>query len=1697
MDVLRHCRTNVQICEDIENIPFAVYQRPQGGQDQCGWLQKLVATLRATGSLCAKVDNELWVFGNVSKEAGTALEGLSVRVEHTEEGEFETGIVEAADGSQAREIVLAAIQGSITFKLAQSCGVLRVGDWTWLCPGGGEDEQPGAILLKLHLKMNENRGLYAITTTEESHLSTLSLASQAKATVKLAPSGLVASVLEASDDDPDLISGDAWKAMVATELAMDCVEIPDQAVWVPVALLRGDIPTKFTWPAQLCLSYRDQRQRRGLDIADAEWKHLFIPPEHIDGFKHPLTFAEEWFSGKDDREKALGQTAAPMLDSGLGLEEGTIATAGSEMEGVVARSSPFIQRLADQHTAMAGIYPTPEDNLMPSNASQQPQQHQQTDHPATTNPTDAHVTGADTISGGDTQDALRHTSISNGPVLQHMHDDLFEDIGNDMGFGGGEVGDADFDFFNEDIEAAPENAIEDVPMNDDAQENVAAHIAMDRSQQDSTAPIGTERLGGDHQSDVRSYGDETVPLAQSAILDHAADADQQSSLPVADDQAQEQPVQEPEKPLSPFGIRERLLPPPIPASAKAPANNGIGHQNRRSSAFDPVTFRDGLDLFSRYTHPLNRNPPHDRDAGSRNDISLPPKRKKSKPKERSEDMLSDVSESEEDSFTTATSMSEDEVMPKLLWHPNKRKRDDAYGLASGDDDCLWSQEENATVTRGATEEMADMLKYLSCGRSFPAASDDGDSAARNATSMISTASHGLELTVPAIQDSGDLSKLDVVYIAQLASEQAISCLPTMVQELDTTIARSNEESFAASTALQQIVEQLLSMSVPGTAACNISNLAMIRDAQSARAPSSQPSRPGLPRPPPQRNEAAAPGPDLLPIAPPYIRVQRGHDKYEMLPPALGFWEPLSLAPCNGPKNIRAFCVYPNNEDLRRLMDMFMSELGGVYESCKLGSHVHIRNVNDDDELDDFEDGLAAVSLDEEAPVTLEAALRAYQVTCTELGTFLANVGHLEGERDRTMVIYLLDVFPQHPRILHHLSACFWLLYKAYRDNLPKAARSVQRCDIVLQILPVGLVASADTLICLDSKQLGALAKEVYDRCPPCFNHELHSALPNYAAPFVELAAPPPKRIGFQLSAEPPSDLLHEASSLHVAYAISADEQWLTVSWVDNTGRYSSIASFCLRGKMFEEVIEDVWDRTRDILAARGVSWRVIIVTTSRVEESIKMCWRKTIEKPRKQPYSVTLLTADLDPKLRLSAPNQSNSSDDPAASSGAAFLTPVSTPSAQNITTVTPEASTQTSNAPPTPAPSDSFANAAAALDADPDAHLVDLTDESLGILFNTSYSSVTASSSGTLASGALIKRGNGASRHLESMRLDLLWTVQVRPNGTVDEGGARHAEMTLREVVRAYRALSVLTRAKGLDGSGSGGAQRLAVAPLHLRLCYCGLKDKNFAVCSSNLFFLDRSDFLLTLNHHHPPPPTNQPTLNVAAPSPPQSRITTTITTTIITIIITTIITTMTQVILIVAGTLAALVANIFLAFIALYFLSLDLNGPVRPQRHQVPAITASPPSPPSPLLPGRSSVDASKGAGHPMMRREWDWEKRERQRADARAVRRQQAAIEAARLDQARRQTSAFRQPLLLRPALTINRPRVAVTTAAAPPAAVKPTPKPVTGDGKVKLTANGSLFPRGFAICQVRHAEIDSQRRENALWLSRGFTILLRAV
>jgi len=863
-------------------------------------------------------------------------------------------------------------------------------------------------------------------------------------------------------------------------------------------------------------------------------------------------------------------------------------------------------------------------------------------------------------------------------------------------------------------------------------------------------------------------------------------------------------------------------------STNAVHSNGIDlPKHRRHSTFDPVTFSSETDLNRKYIYQYAATSTSldvESHLGGPT-IGLPQKHKKPRfrrPADQADqdpEALGESSESGEDSYESASSMSDEGLPPKLPWETKKRKRTEVNTLsplAGSFDNPLSDGDTYATATDCRSELQTQTLMAQLLGQSPLTNKSGANIASGGNVSVVGDAIDGDQLSInntgrlPSMEVLFQLSKLDLIYTAQLVSEQAVTCMPHVVRSLDQSAVDQKQWS-AIGAAAVLLAENTLKEVMPSAERCDVVRLALVREPPSRTAAAPSKLRPGQPRPP-QRSEGASLGPDIIPMAAPYTRVKRSQETYEMLPPALDFWQPLSLAPSNGPKDVRAFAVFPLNEDLQKLVEAFLRDVGTVYETCRLGSHVSTRNVQGNNELDDYEDGLAPVELGGEE--TVDAALSAYCSTCVELGTFLASIGR--AETDRTIVIYLVDPFSVTTKASQYLCACFWQLYKAYRDNTPRLPRNQARSDIVLQIVPIELIASKESLITLNAQQLEAMAKEVHDRCPPSrpSGAEVTSELPNFAAPFVELASPPPKRVGFQLTADPPRDLLHEGSVLHLAYATSADGQWIVAAWTDNTGRYHSSVSFCLRGKSFVEVAEDVWERTRDIMIAREVTWRVFIITAEELDNSTLACWRALIEQPRRQAFSVTLLFAELDPGVGLTPPDLS--SDDTSnshATLGAGFLTPATTPQG---TTVTVSPDTGGYNAPPTPAPSET---AIALVENDPDALLIDLSDESWGVLYSPALFAMFPSCG--IAHGALFKRGpvgleTGSDpitrAQLPCMLVSLTWTIQVRPNGQVDEGNVKQAEVMLRDVLKLYRNLTVLTKARGLhDGEDS------SAVPVHL----------------------------------------------------------------------------------------------------------------------------------------------------------------------------------------------------------------------------------------------------------------------------------------
>jgi len=544
------------------------------------------------------------------------------------------------------------------------------------------------------------------------------------------------------------------------------------------------------------------------------------------------------------------------------------------------------------------------------------------------------------------------------------------------------------------------------------------------------------------------------------------------------------------------------------------------------------------------------------------------------------------------------------------------------------------------------------------------------------------------------------------------------------------------------------------------------------------------------------------------------------------------------------KNVMAYCVYPDSAELTFAVRSFMDSIAAAYEGSRLGIHAKGEDV------DDIEDGLVPVDL---PSFDTNDVLRSLRQTCTRLGTLLAKVAAAidfddeaskpdEASKIGSFVIYIVDIF-NHRHALRDICASFWALFQAYQ-HASRTSASTLRLDLVLQVIPINCIASSLAPVIPTPSSMMAVAREVHDRCPPSAPTDDHSALHIPSASAIQLEENLPRQIQFKLTADPPSDLMHENSHLHLAYAWSLDGMWIAAAWTDNAGKYQAIVPYCLRGgRSFSEVAYEIWQATLGIMQARKVTWRLCIARAGVMEKHEADAWVALATAPSPIPIGTSLIAVDTDPLLGLHYAAATTVSAPPAAPTS---LTPANTPGAQ--TGVSPDATAAAAGA-PTPAATPGEPPAAPDVTNDPDARLVDITDETCGIILshrrNNSNSLITYNPA--LASGLLVKRGRehgAAVSPLPDFSLaqklgsgsdvvpvgplaagfNLLW---VGNTGKVASGEASTAmspargtcESILREYLVMFRGLGLLARVRGVRGCRGG------VVPWHVGVAVRGVR--------------------------------------------------------------------------------------------------------------------------------------------------------------------------------------------------------------------------------------------------------------------------------
>lgn len=1142
-----------------------------------------------------------------------------------------------------------------------------------------------------------------------------------------------------------------------------------------------------SWPSVLCF-----RKRSGSMLHDLGLGKVLSGE---DGDFDPLDNAKQWFDSNPEREELFSKRRKKEQQESATQET---ATADGRHQARNDSSPLTLRRIsnagATAAAAAGAMYPTPPDGVQ-----QQPGVTPSFDVAMPSPPnqsTSAAAVGVDPTSNGEGRQSRSLSGGWDGDLKREQSDtvfsdgeNLFGDLGEDL-FENNELTDADFSFFDQDT---GDNGLDlsGLPGVSDAMD-----LTMASDQADVEGSHGAAALTDTEVKEPVSSGF-TKPELKHARSTLGEENRQPTSSGDARAVVAAGTKRQP-SPFDPDTVYKRVRasfsgPPAVKAAvAKQPTS-------RRQSVFEKVEFDPSLSLASNkygYSGQFGYALPtkEDGDLASTHDASavaipsIQQRRRKTQkdpqPNASFGLLMAKITTGLENNFLNSS--------PAKLDGP----------LSDDDRMSRVSDQEDSSVTTGEPDSPAkhsimrraaddDNLSLTASFRDFEQHSAVESPA--YAMADLSRLSQPGTPELPVTRYFADpepwplqLSCRDeeLITTAQILTEQAVSGSLSLGPKnaADAEIQETRRSVVNAARNSVQCLRSVLPESLSNAAECQFRPFIEVQDAQLLGQPSRMQPRP------------AGQGivlPNLFQIPAPHVELRRYDSKLSVLPSAVSFWESLGLSPSQGAKDINAICVFPNWRGMQDNVAWFLDRIRSTYESLKMGAFDRLLYGAE------LPSGLFPYDVDKPSASPLSATAPQSSSVLSAAMTKLANDLARFIVTEKNHVVYFV-YSAESPGSIVQACAAFQDLFEKYKKAVADRKETVSN-ELVLQLIPVDYVASESTLTILSPSEYARLCIETYDRCTA-----FGGPMP---APAIVLEAPLPRVIEFKPTASPSANVLYENSCIHIAYARSVDERWVTAAWTDNRGIKQMTASYCLgrRGKplstSLEEIMREIWETTHDLMSMWKVHWRVIVTKCGPMEQNEVESWIALAQSETKASMSLTLMTVDTNPSLQLIPPAPKI----PVTISSAFYTTPVSTP--QPVATVSPE---QSSANPPTPsmgyagaghpmsvttpgASSGAADGSAAAAEPDADATLVDVTDTTWGavVAHRLNNSSSLTELSPAAHSGYLVKRSGARPEDPP---------VAMEVNVIHSEGNNPRAyEAVLREMLMYFRGLGTLARLRGV----------------------------------------------------------------------------------------------------------------------------------------------------------------------------------------------------------------------------------------------------------------------------------------------------------
>lgn len=1153
---------------------------------------------------------------------------------------------------------------------------------------------------------------------------------------------------------------DKWKSLAATKL--EKASLPHDEAWLRVSLRSTTSQDQLDclWPGSLCLEIPSPQTQPRLDRTDTmDWF------DSKDPYQNPLDTAESWYLGHEERlnqEQKMRQAEKDKENAANSIPEETIPDH-------LSVTSPVYSRGAQDHINVNGIYPTPPDAIPPIICSDPSIPNViVSDNPIEALPGLPEETpNQDMGQNSNTSDV----DLDDDDYHKENTDDLFGDGDEEM-FENPGVTDADFSFFDNpggvasmpSIAGPSEELIDTDPDPTPKPEVVVLHPPPLAEELEETVPLELTMS--------QEMQKETKPEQKTE--------DQDVKLEEVAEEAASTP------PLSPAKIKDRLLP--------TEQESNHARSLRRDSTFLPVVFKGDLSTFDAKYRALGKFDSNfvkqEHGTNRSHSIALPEKplrarnphslrrratvaEAKSTPRDDDDSQEESGSETSQDTDTESISSVEGSLRSLDIRKRKRGSADEGQTPRYLAESIVESDVESVVSDATAMTDPGPMIDQLVAARESQNRATEQQHKFSDNLSIWRTPSK----SVPAGQELNiwpvlDFTADDLVDIAQLVAEQNtfagvlgldVRDVPTIASPIYCT----------AQDALRQVFEK--------TQDCDFARVGAMaaHHAEQAIAAAAKIQQRPVPRRPPGNISS------VITIPAPAVHVRRAGQGWELQPTAINFWDTLGLEPAHGPKDVAAFALFPDSGVMSEAVADFLQEVRVAYENCKLGKH-YIGG-----ETGEYEDGLLAYRSHGE-PSTVNI-LQGLQTACNALGDLLH-----DADLEDTIIIYMINPF-EDESMIKYLCGCFQAMLIAYssdREDPP---------PLILQIIPMSRIACATAMIVPNQAWLSSLATFIYDRIPLESSNDQNSYWPLSLCPSIHLASPPSRKINFALTERTPKNLVEEAQILHVAYAVNADNSWLSAAWTDNTGTHYHKASYCLSNTDGRIILTEVRDTTLSL--ARESPHRIFVARAGVMRDWEKRIWREKLS----ENWTIALLDVDASPALQVGA----NTEGGGVLGMAGAFMTPAATPQASTFTS--PEAGDTKPSTPAGETPTQQQ-DLSSLQQIDPDAFLIDNTDETWGVLMPFSCTPSTTLSR-PLASGLLLKRGPSDSlANLPSLAVDLMDVIPPRvPESGVSWLAQRAPETTLKETMVWFRGLGVLGKMRGIPGTQEGNV------PWHLGVAVAG----------------------------------------------------------------------------------------------------------------------------------------------------------------------------------------------------------------------------------------------------------------------------------